>query len=291
MEERSMTQPIRIGFIGTSWWMDGTHLPIFKADPRVEMVAICGRNRERAQEMATKYGIANVFTDYGDMIARSNLHALVVGAPDDEHYAMTLAALDSGLHALCEKPLALNATDAKAMYDHAEAKGVRHMAFFTWRWMPHYCYMRELIEQGAIGRAFHCNLNFLLGYGRNPQYQWRFDRKRANGVLGDLGSHMIDLARYLVSDISRVSAHLATHVRREALSSQLLDPVNDSAMVLLEFANGTQGMAQLTAVARVDDDMMFEQQVALYSTGSQTDVLRSVESGGRAGYPDRACRW
>lgn len=258
-----MIEKLRVGVIGTGGWMDFSHLPMLKADARVEMVAICGRNRERAQEMASKYGIPAVFTDYRDMIAASNLHALVVAAPDDEHYAMTMTGLDAGLHVLCEKPLALNSTDAKAMYDKAEAKGLRHMTFFTFRWMPHYRYMRELIEQGALGRLYHCQFSFLMGGGRNPQYSWRFDRTRANGVVGDSGSHMFDLARYLLGDISRVNAHIASHVQREGLNGQAVDPAGDSASVLMEFANGGQGTVQISFVARVDDPLL-EQQIALH---------------------------
>ncbi len=273
-----MQETLRVGVIGTSWWMDNTHLPVLKADPRVEMVAICGRNRERAQKMASKYGIPGVFTDYRDMIASANLHAIVIGAPDDEHYAMTMAGLDAGLHVLCEKPLALNATDAKAMHDKAEAKGVRHMAFFTWRWMPHYRYMHELIEQGTLGRLYHCQFSFLMGFGRNPKYQWRFDRARANGVVGDSGSHMFDLARYLVGDISRVSAHLASYVQREGLDGQPADSASDSAMALLEFANGAQGTVQISTLARTGDPF-FEQQVALHGDAGSLIADLRIGSG------------
>lgn len=271
-----MSERVRIGFIGTSGWMDLSHLPIFRADPRVEMVAICGRNRERAQEMATKYGIGSVFTNYREMIERAKLSAIVIGTPDDEHYAMTMDALDAGLHVLCEKPLALNAADAKAMYEKAEAAGVRHMTFYTWRWMPHYRYMRELIQQGAVGRLYHCYFSFLMGFGRSVEYQWRFDRKRANGIVGDSGSHMFDLARYLIGDISRVSAHVATHVQRKSLPNQPLELASDSAMILLQFVNGGQGMVQLSALARVDDPFL-EQQVALH--GDAGSLIAELKLG------------
>jgi predicted dehydrogenase len=258
-----MPETIRVGFIGTSWWMDNAHLPMMQADPRVDMAAICGRNRDRAQDMATKYGIPAVFTDYREMIFRSNLQALVICTPDDQHYAMTMDALDAGLHVICEKPLALNATQARAMYEKAEAQRVRHMTFFTWRWMPHYRYMRELLDQGTIGQIYDCQFTFLMGFGRNHQYQWRYDRKRANGVVGDFGAHMFDLAHYLVGDISRVSAHLATHVQHEGLNDQTLDPANDSAMALIEFVNGVQGMVQLSTIARLHDPGL-EQQITLH---------------------------
>ena len=273
-----MTAPIRIGVIGTSWWMDNSHLPMFKADSRVELVAICARNQQRAKEMADKYGIAHIFADYRDMIAQGQLNAVVIGAPDDEHYGMTLHALDAGLHVLCEKPLALNATDAKAMYEKAESKQVRHMAFFTWRWMPNYRYMRELITQGAIGKLYHAQFNFLMGFGRNPQYQWRFDRQRSNGVVGDSGSHMFDLARYLVGDIARINAHVATLAEHQGLNNAL--PASDSAMALLEFANGAQGIVQLSALARVDD-IFLEQQVSLHGDAGSLIADLKVAGGPR----------
>jgi predicted dehydrogenase len=253
-----MSNKLRIGVIGSSWWADMSHLPILKADARVELVAICGRNRDRAQEMASKYGIPNVFTNYHDMFASGLLQAVVVAAPDDEHCAMTMMALDAGLHVLCEKPLALSAANAKAMYDKAEAKGLKHMTFFSWRWMPHYRYMRELVEQGVLGRVYHAGFDFLMGGGRSSQYQWRFDPSRAKGVLGDSGSHMFDLARYLVGDITSVNAHLASFVKREGLEKS----ANDSAVILTEFANGTQGTFQLSMVARVADPF-FEQRISL----------------------------
>lgn len=271
-----MTNAVRIGLIGTSWWADMAHLPLFKADERVQMVAICGRNQERAQAMAAKYAIPNTFSDYRAMIAQSNLDAIVISTPDDEHYAMTMAALDAGLHVLCEKPLALNATDAKAMFDKAEAKGVRHMTFFLNRWLPHYRTMRQLVEQGVLGRLYHAHFSYISGGGRTPHYQWRFDRTRANGVVGDLGAHLFDLAHYLVGDIGRVSAHLGTHVRREGVNGQPVAPASDAATIALEFANGGQGSMAISAVARTADPIQ-EQQVALH--GEAGSLVAQVKLG------------
>ncbi|MEZ4617388.1 MAG: Gfo/Idh/MocA family oxidoreductase [Caldilineaceae bacterium] len=206
-----MTTPIRIGVIGTSWWADLAHLPLLTTDERVTVAALCGRNQERAQAMATKYTIPQIFTDYRAMFAAGGLDAVVILTPDDEHFPMTMAALDAGLHVLCEKPLACNATHAKQMYERAEAQGVRHMSNFTWRWLPHYRYLRDLLAQGALGRLYHAQFHFMAGSGHNPAYSWRFDPQRANGVLGDYGSHMFDLARYLVGDIGRVHARLTAN--------------------------------------------------------------------------------
>lgn len=265
-----MTDPIRIGVIGTSWWPDLFHLPLFAADERVKLVAICGRNRERAQAMATKYGIPQVFTDYRTMITEGDLQAIVVSTPDNEHFAMTMAALDAGLHVLCEKPLALNATHAKTMYESAEAKGVRHMAYFTWRWLPHYRYIRDLVTQGELGRIHYIQLNFIAGGGRKPHYSWRVDPQYTNGVIGDAGSHMFDLARYLVGDIARVNARLVATVPRTGADGKPMTSACDAATALFEFVNGSQGTIEVSTVARIHDPA-FEQAVTLHGeAGSLT---------------------
>jgi predicted dehydrogenase len=258
-----MTKQIRVGVAGTSEWADFLHLPSLHSHPQAEIVAICGRNRERATELAQKYGITNIFSDYRDMITNGNLDAVLVLTPDDLHYEITMAALDAGLHVLCEKPLANTASQAQAMYEKAEAAAVVHMAFFTWRWNPYIQYLHNLVEQGFVGRGHHCHLRFVGDYGNSPQYSWRFDAQRANGILGDLGVHMIDLAHWFVGDIVRVSAHLATHVDRVDPSGQPVQAANDSALLLLEFANGTQGVIEASAVAQTGERWM-DQRIALH---------------------------
>jgi predicted dehydrogenase len=253
-----MTAPIRIGVIGTSWFANLGHLPFLTADERVTVAAICGRNRERAQKMATQYGIPQVFTDYRAMLIEGNVNAVVIVTPDDEHFPMAMAALDAGLHVLCEKPLACTAAQARQMVERAEAQGVRHMTNFSYRWSPLYRYVHDLIAQGAVGRIYHAQFSFMSGHGRNPNYAWRFDPQRANGALGDLGSHTIDLARYLVGDIARVNARLVTNVQRTGADGQPGISANDAATVMVEFTDGTRGTVELSAVARTHDPA-FEQ--------------------------------
>ena len=194
--------------------------------------------------MAAKYEIATVFTDYREMIAKGDLDALVVAAPDDLRYPMTMAALDAGLHVMCEKAMALNAGQAREMLEKAESAGVVHMVHFTWRWAPYTQYLRTLIGEGYIGRCFYCYIDTHSSGGRGTQYRWRRDASRSIGILGDLGSHWIDLARWYVGDIARVSAHLGVYGDRLGPDGQPYDRSNDSATLLLEFENGAQGTIQ-----------------------------------------------
>lgn len=276
-----MPQQLRVGVVGTSWWADWMHLPSLKSHPRAQLAAICGRDRARADEMARKYDIPQVFTDYQAMIEQGNLQALVVCVPDDLHHAITLSAIAAGLHVLCEKPLAANAEQAREMYGRAEAAGVKHMVLFTYRWLPQYQYLHDLASQGFIGRCYQADLHFRMDYSRGDSANWRFDRRRGNGVLGDLGSHMIDLARWCVGDIARVSAHLATFVEQRGTGGQPIDSANDSAALTLEFATGAQGTIQVSSVSRgLQSD--WQQQIALFgelgALQSNADSATEIDS-------------
>jgi predicted dehydrogenase len=170
-----MTEHVRVGMIGTSGYGDLAHLPRLKSHPRARIAAICGRGRARAEEMAAKYDIPLVFTDYREMIEKGDLDAVVVATPEDLHYPMTMDALDAGLHVLCEKPMALNAGHAREMYHKAEEKGVKHMVCFTWRWVPCFRYLKQLVDQGYTGRADDLLLRYVSGHGRGGRYRRRVD--------------------------------------------------------------------------------------------------------------------
>lgn len=267
-----MAERVRVGVVGTSWFADGFHLPNLTSHPRAEITAICGRARERADELAAKYSIPYVFTDYRAMIASGVLDALVVITPDSLHYPITMAGLDAGLHILCEKALAINATQAREMYEKAEASGRKHMVNFTWRWLPHFRYLEQLTKEGFIGRPYHAHIRYEADYGRDATYGWRYDRQYGNGILGDLGSHAINYARMYVGDITRVSGHLATFVERPISADQVRDAANDSALLAVEFANGAQGSIHVSAVSHPG-----ETTIALYGEAGSLELVFCFE--------------
>lgn len=244
-----MPEPVRVGVVGTSWWTDTVLLPSVASCERAKVAAICGRTRERADELAAKYGVTQVFTDYRQMIERGTLDALIVATPDDSHYEIVMEALEHGLHILCEKPIALNADHAKAMADKAKAAQVKHMVMYSWHWIPAIQQMKRLIDEGYIGKIYHGNFRWVTDFGRGSHYQWRYDADRANGTLGDLGSHLIHLAQWMLGDVAAVSARLGNHIQRESLRGQPLNPANDSALLTLEFTSGTLLQMTISAVA------------------------------------------
>jgi predicted dehydrogenase len=266
-----MSNKVRVGIVGTSGWAEFMYLPAMQSHPQAEITAICGRNQRSVKDLAGKYHIPHIFTDYKEMIHQGGLDAILIGTPDDLHYEMTMWSLGAGLHVLCDKPLAVTAQQAWEMYQAAETAKVIHMVLFTYRWMPFFRYVKDLIDQGYVGRFYHAEFCFLMGYARQKEYQWRFDQKRANGALGDLGVHMIDMARWLVGDISRVSAQLGVFFDRPGADGGLIDPANDSALLLVEFANGTHGTIQASVVAHLADREM-QQQVKIYGEAGTLEI-------------------
>ena len=117
-----MGEQIRLGLIGTSGYAK-LMLSTLATCGDAEVAAICGRTRSRADELAGEYQIAQVFTDYEQMIKNGRLDAVIVASPDDLHYPMTMAALKAGLHVLCEKPMASTVAQAQQMLETAEEAG------------------------------------------------------------------------------------------------------------------------------------------------------------------------
>ena len=270
-----MAEKIRMGVVGTSWWADMHHLPYLKSHPQAEIAAICGRNRERAETIAGKYEIPAVFTDYQEMIGKGDLHGLIASVPDDIHYDVVMAALDAGLHVICEKPMARNTAQAQEMLDKAMEKGVKHMTYFTWRWQPHYRYVKQLIDDGFLGTCYHCHIQWFMGAARNPAYAWRFDRQHGSGILGDLGSHAVDFARFYISEIVGVNANLQTFADRNPAPSGKLIPADDSAMLMLDFESGAQGMIHVSAVSHIGN-RAWDQRILLHGEAGTIEVSSAM---------------
>jgi predicted dehydrogenase len=125
-----------------------------------------------------------------------------------------------------------------------------------------------------IGTCYHCEFWFPMGHGRDKKYIWRFDKQQANGILGDLGSHMIDMARWLVGNITSVNAQLGFSINRPGADGGTIEPANDSAFLLVRFEDGTHGTIKTSAVAYIAD-RGGQQQIKLYGeAGSlETDLI------------------
>lgn len=204
-----MNAAVRIGLIGTSGWAADFHLPALQSHDATVVAAVCGRDRQRAAAFAHQHGVEQVYTNYQSMIDEAELDAVSVVTPEDLHHPMVMAALRAGLHVLCEKPMALSAAESAEMLAAAESAGVKHMVQFTNRGLPHYRYVKSLLDDGYVGQPYHGYFYWPTGWGRSEEvnnYHWASDARRAKGAVSELGAHMIDVARCYMGDVVRVSA-------------------------------------------------------------------------------------
>jgi predicted dehydrogenase len=207
-----------------------------------QLVSIAGRNEEAVSEAARRYGFADYTTDWKTLVADERVQLFDNSGPNNLHAEPTIAAAEAGKHVLCEKPLGRDAAESFETWQRVAATGVKHMCAFNYRFVPAVRLAREIIEAGDIGEIRHFRGAYLQDWGAAEIEAWRFDRAAAgSGALGDLGAHVVDLARYLVGEISAVSAHAATFwPDRE---------VDDAIESVVAFENGAVGTIEATRFA------------------------------------------
>lgn len=194
-----MSKIYRVGAIGTAW-AARSPLPSFKTYPRTELVAIASARLARAQEAATNFGAAHAFDDYRQMYAMDDIDIIYVGAPVDLHHPMAIEAAAAGKHILCEKPLSRNVKEGREMVDAFESRGLAHVTAFTMRNYPVFQHIRNLIDQGVLGDLRHVSITEFRGApaGAPPRtWTWLNDANKGGGFLGGMGSHFIDIMRFL----------------------------------------------------------------------------------------------
>jgi len=242
---------VRVGVFGTSWWADTMYLPPLTNHPKSEVVAVCGRRPGPAEAFAQTWNIPAWYTDAEEMLRSEELDAVVIATANDSHRPLALAAAGRGLHVLCEKPLGLNVAEAEEMVQAATRAEVTTLVPFTYRWMPMNQWVRQLVAEGYVGRPLHINLRYYTSFGFDPSYSWRFDKAIAGaGIIGDLGSHWIDLARWLLDDTERsVSATTANFVERaDRPDGTAYTQMEDSAVLTVQYQSGAYGVLQTSAV-------------------------------------------
>lgn len=211
------------------------------------LAAIAGRNEAAVNEAARRYGYAKAYTDYRDMIADPAVQVFDNGGPNDAHAEPTILAAQAGKHVFCEKPLARTAEEAARMVEAVQKAGVKHMVAFNYRFVPAIVQARRLIESGALGRIFHYRAVYLQEWIIDPNFPkiWRLDKTVAgSGALGDLGAHVIDLARFLVGEPTQVMGMTRTFIEQRPLpdgSGMGKVDVDDAFVSLLQFENGAIG--------------------------------------------------
>jgi predicted dehydrogenase len=195
---------------------------------------ICGRNRAKLEETASRWGWNEVETDWQKVVARNDIDAVDIAVPNALHSAIAIAAAEAGKIVLCEKPLAASVEEAERMTK--AVQGVPNAVWFNYRRIPAVVLAKQLITEGRIGEAFHYRALYLNQSGNDPSKgnTWRYKRSEAGmGAAGDLLSHSLDLALYLNGAITELSAMMHTFAPGR--------DVDDATLLLARFANGSIG--------------------------------------------------
>ncbi len=247
-------------------WLQAARFFDVSATPVLKVA--CGRNAKHLAEFAGRWGWEQTEADWKKMVRRDDIDIVDISAPDNVHYEIAMEAIRAGKHIFCEKPLAMTSAQAKEMYEAAEKKGITHYVNHNYRREPAVRLARKLIDEGRVGKIYHWRGAYLQDWIMDPAFPlvWRLQKQyTGSGPQGDLNSHSVDLARYLVGEIRKVSGMTGHFIKERPLSDEAESgslggkakagakgavTVEDAAFMLVEFANGALGSFEATRFAR-----------------------------------------
>jgi predicted dehydrogenase len=239
-------------FLQVSRFFDVPYIPVLQA--------VCARSPERVKAFADKWGYTSVETDWRKLIERKDIDVIDIASPNDTHAEIAIAAAKAGKMVLCEKPLARNAAESKAMTEAVESARISNMVWYNYRRVPAVTLLKNLLEEGRFGKIFHYRAKFLQDWTisqdlpQGGEALWRLDVAVAgSGVTGDLLAHTIDTAMWLNGSITEVVAMTETFIkqRKHNLTGRI-EPVgiDDASAFLCRFENGSLATFEATRYAR-----------------------------------------
>ncbi len=220
-----------------------------------KLVGIAGRDEQAVAEAARRYGYDGYYTDWRAMLDNDDIQLFDNGGPNDTHADPCILAAERGKHILCEKPLARTADEAQGMMEAVQKAGVKNMVAFNYRFVPAIRQIRKLVDSGLLGKIYHFRAVYLqewvMAHYELPMI-WRLQKSVAgSGALGDLGAHIIDLARYLVGEVKSVSGMTRTFIEERPWDDGTMGKVDvdDAFTALLEFDGGAIGTVEASRFA------------------------------------------
>ncbi|AKG74740.1 Gfo/Idh/MocA family protein [Salinicoccus halodurans] len=253
------------GFMAKAHSLAMTAAPMFFDDGIIlEKYKIADVSMESAKAAARKLGFASYTDSWQEIIEDKEIDIVDIVTPNHLHEEMAIAAAEAGKHIICEKPLGRNSEETRRMLSAVEKAGVKHQVAFNYRKTPAVALAKKYIEDGEIGRILSFRGTYLQDWSANPDspLSWRFQESSAgSGALGDIGTHVIDLAHYLVADIEQVMAMTKTWAKERPIQDVGADSlgniksdsckkgpvdVDDQMITLLRFENGAIGNLEAT---------------------------------------------
>jgi predicted dehydrogenase len=278
-----MAQAFGVGVIGMGW-MGEVHSRSYRSIPdrfagsglAPKLVVCCDPVEERARSAQQRFGFQRFTTDWRQVIADPEVKAVNVAAPNGMHLEINRAALQAGKHVLCEKPVGREPKETLESYAAARKAGTITFVGYNYRWAPLVQYARKLVAEGQLGKLTHYHGRFLNGYAGDPLgfLSWRFEQAQGLGTLGDLMSHVIDMAHMMAGPIESLAADQEIFIKRRPIpqpgagthydkgrsDGPMGDVTNeDYVSALVHFQNGARGLLESCRVINgAKCDMSFE---------------------------------
>jgi predicted dehydrogenase len=271
---------VRWGILGAGSVAQRRVIPAMSDLDACELGALMVRDQARAEGLAAKFGIPRAVDNAGALLGDPELDAVYISSPPNLHCEQVVAAAERGKHVLCEKPMALSAEACRRMIDACRSAGVHLEVCFVLRGWPIYHRVREMLSDGRLGEIVELRAHLAKWTPREPG-EWRLDpRQGGGGVLIDVGSHYIDLFRFLLGDLASVIAMTSDRVFGAG--------VEESAFMLFEFACGAHGTIAATSAVPYAGNVLeiFGTKGALLLGKSLRIVTEDGESEEPATFPD-----
>lgn len=267
-----MKKTLKVGLIGAGF-MAKAHsiayatmsMHFWPTPAQVIRKTICDLTEEGAKIGAQRYGFESYTTNWMDIIDDPDIDIVDIATPNDSHAEIAIAAAKAGKHIFCEKPIARTLEEAKNMRDAVQTAGVKNMLAFNYRRTPAITLAKKLINEGSIGEIINFRGTYLQDWSADPNspLSWRFQKSIAgSGTLGDIGTHVIDIARYLVGEMVEVCGKTNTYISERPLQSGGVDQlgvvkaegnvekgivdVDDEVAFMIQFDNGAFGSIEAT---------------------------------------------
>jgi predicted dehydrogenase len=238
----------------------------FDLDVQPVLKVACGRHQESLKAFADRWGWEHTESDWKKMVHRDDVDIVDISAPQYLHHEIAMEAIKAGKHIFCEKPLAMDLAQAREMYEAAEKKGITHYINHNYRRCPAVRLAKKLIDDGKVGRIFHWRGCYLQDWIVDPSFPltWHLQKETAgSGPQGDLNSHSVDLARFLIGEVKSVVGMTASFIPERPLPSEGARTfqagskaggkgkvgVEDAAFMTVEFENGVLGSFEATRFA------------------------------------------
>jgi predicted dehydrogenase len=263
-----MSKPLRIAVLGCGFmgrahsnaWLQVNHFFPREHKPVLKVCVARPEEKDKLEKFKAAWGYESMELDWKKAVRRDDIDLVDVCLPNVLHHDVVIAAAEAGKMIVCEKPLAMNAAEGRAMVAAVEKAGVANMVSFNYRRVPAIALAKQLVDEGRIGRPFHYWATYNQDYTISADVPqggmalWRLDVKVAgSGVTGDLLAHSIDTAEWLNGPIQRVTAHAETFVKkRRHVETGKVEPVgiDDACLFLAIFTNGSIGTFVSTRYAR-----------------------------------------